>query len=241
MDTFIYEGQELPKYEYHEEGVLGEIVAIPTQEWTDYRNKIIIQNCVTQAGLPEHIATLGFEDYVSGTEALPRFLLNLKRYVREFDSRYLHEHLYLWSAENSTQKTTIAAIVGKQLAITGKKVKFVLMNELLKSLQQESFEEVDLSPYKEADFLIIDDAFDPKKITLYKSGYQLPFLDTFLRRRLEVERKATCFTSNLPITEVATGFGISIGKLLERTVGGVIEFPHSVHLKDDFDPTNIWD
>ena len=40
--------------------------------------------------------------------------------------------------------------------------------------------------YLECDFLIIDDSFDKKKATIFKSGYQIPFLDEFLRTRLEI-------------------------------------------------------
>jgi len=85
--------------------------------------------------------------------------------------------------------------------------------------------------------LIVDDAFDPKKITLYKSGYQLPFLDTFFRRRIEGLKKAICFTSNVPISEIGGTFGQSIQALIKRSAPDPMEFSDEIN---DFDVEDLW-
>jgi hypothetical protein len=77
---------------------------------------------------------------------------------------------------------------------------------------------------KLVDFLVIDDAFDPRKSTLYKSGYQFGFLDTFLRYRLETLGRAICFTSNVPVEEIAKSWTPSIASLVQRSVPAPMEF-----------------
>ena len=117
------------------------------------------------------------------------------------------------------------------------------MSDLVKLLSQESFEDNDhyLERCRNSDFLIIDDSFDKKKVTIYKSGYQIPFLDTFLRSRLENDRKATCFTSNTSALNIdEETFGKNLKNLILRTVHE-FRFDDSYTLKDDFDVKSFWE
>jgi hypothetical protein len=74
-------------------------------------------------------------------------------------------------------------------------------------------------------------------MTVYKSGYQLGFLDTFLRYRLEVARKPVCFTSNIPIAEIGKKWTVSIQSLVERHVPTPMEFRDYL---TDFSTQGIW-
>jgi len=143
----------------------------------------------------------------------------LQRFLTEFDSRFKSAHLYMWSKYNSTQKTTTAKILAKTLALQGKSVWVLTMGELVQKLKNQDFHEPDadlIRTLSMVDFLVIDDAFDVRKVTLYKSGYQLSFLDTFLRKRLEGNRLSTCFTSNYAVGELTEVFGCSLKALVER-------------------------
>jgi len=101
-----------------------------------------------------------------------------------------------------TQKTTLANWLGKTFTEKGKKCYFTLMNDLVKLLQR--VDGFDANPedrakyerYIESDILFIDESFDKEKMTIYKSGYQIPFLDSFLRKRLTMGL-ATIFISNV--------------------------------------------
>jgi DNA replication protein DnaC len=115
------------------------------------------------------------------------------------------------------------------------------MADLLSLLQTETFnsgtESDSINTLRSVDFLVIDDAFDPKKSTLYKSGYQFSFLDTFLRYRLETLSRATCFTSNVPVEEIVKSWTPSIASLVMRSVPTPMEFTDYM---TNFKSEDIW-
>ncbi len=212
----------------------------------DYQKSLASKKLLKGTNLPTKVGEVSLLDYtpdqyIGGDDN--GNLKKVEKYCESFKDKFNSYHLYFWARSNSTQKTTTAAYIGKQLAVQGYKVQFVIMDELVKKLTKVGFEDVDeeVSLYLKADFLIIDDAFDPAKVTLYKSGYQISFIDNFLRKRLEGERKATCFTSNIPIPEIISSFGKSIHALVLRCIYDPMEFKDSIALKNDFNPQNMWD
>lgn len=124
---------------------------------------------------------------------------------------------------NGTQKTTLMMWLARELIKSGLSVKYTLMETLLVSLtpdfndklgSREAFVDKALS----VDVLFIDESFDRSKVTLYKSGYQIPFLDRFIRERFDIGRKPIIFISNKPTQLVANeGFGESLGSLIARS------------------------
>ena len=71
----------------------------------------------------------------------------------------------------------------------------------------------------EADLLILDESFDKFKVNIFNTGYQLPFLDSFLRSKFEVGKKCILFISNVPPNNISqNGFGDSLQSLVERNV-----------------------
>lgn len=218
----------------------GEEYFVETPEWKNYKNKKRTQKVITQGNLPPHVIDLSFESLIKMNDKIDK----LKTYVSRFDEKFKSIHLYFWSTKNGTQKTTTASILAKELALSGHSVKFVLMSDLSKLLTKEGFEDEAndiINEYLNTDFLIIDDAFDSKKITVYKSGYQIPFIDTFLRKRLETKRKATCFTSNVSLENIDRQiFGESLVKLLERSVLDPWGFTVPFSLRNDFNPEDLW-
>lgn len=144
--------------------------------------------------------------------------------------RILSSSLYIYG-RNGTQKTTVANYMGYEFLRAGKKVKYFLMNDLIKLLQKADRDEdirVELDKIsEESDLLIIDESFDKKKVTLYKSDFQIPFLDTFLRNRLQTVNKGIIFISNVSIDEIEdNGFTSSIQDLVKRNVPayGILNF-----------------
>ena len=115
------------------------------------------------------------------------------------------------------------------------KVQYILMNNLITTIIENTGpfnneeEPKSFALYercKECDLLIIDESFDKSKVTLYKSGYQIPFLDSFLRERLEVNNKNTMFISNTYPSQIAgAGYEKSLQDLVERnTKSTFLEF-----------------
>jgi len=141
----------------------------------------------------------------------------LKKLAFNFD-HFKSEAVYLFG-DNGTQKTTLAKWVGCQLLSQGFTVQYVLMQNLIKSLTILDDEEREdkVRKYYDADLLIIDEVFDRNKVTLYKSNFQIPFLDQFVRDRLDSHRKAIIFVSNKTVAQIADeGFGMSIQDFVQR-------------------------
>ena len=72
---------------------------------------------------------------------------------------------------------------------------------------------------EKTDLLILDEAFDREKVTVYKSGYQIPFLDTFLRKWSNTTDKSIIFISNVEPSKIeANGYSRSIQDFVERNI-----------------------
>jgi hypothetical protein len=141
----------------------------------------------------------------------------LVTYANQFE-KYKDVTFYLYG-RNSTQKTTLAQWVGLTLMRSGYQVKYVTMNGLIESLQHNFGDtRIDYTiDYSKYDCLIIDESFDVNKVSIYKSGYQFPFLDNFLRERIQPGNLSTIFISNIdPQSIVDEGFPLSIQELVVR-------------------------
>lgn len=235
----IGSGLRIRKYDIVQ--IDGEEVYRETEEWRNYKLKKRAESLLVTSNIPLHSVDLTLDDYVGNDREK---IGKMKKYLSDFEEKFKNIHLYFWSQENSTQKTTMASVLGKELLMKGHKVQFVLMGRLINLLSGERYEDgvsEELEPIRQADFLIIDDSFDKKKATIYKSGYQIPFLDEFLRTRLEIEKRATCFTSNVPIDSIDEDvFGVSIKKLMRRAILDPFFFESSYELRNDFSPEDLW-
>jgi chromosomal replication initiation ATPase DnaA len=147
----------------------------------------------------------------------------LQLLVAEFDAKFADKMIYMWGG-NGTQKTSLAVYVAQQLIKSSHKVYYTLMESLMVALLPD-FDNNDANKKQlvdkalNADLLIIDEAFDKSKFTIYKSGYQIPFLDRFLRERFDINRKAVLFVSNKQPEEISSqGFGDSLQSLVTRNV-----------------------
>ena len=147
----------------------------------------------------------------------------LKVFIDNFKEKFSDKMVYMYGL-NSCQKTTLAMWVGKSLIQKDFTVYYTLMESLSIALtadfnnESEAKKEI-VRRALEADLLIVDEAFDKSKLTLYKSGYQIPFIDRFIRERFEINKKAIIFISNKKPTEIdEQGFGISMQSLIVRNV-----------------------
>jgi DNA replication protein DnaC len=224
------EGYKVCKDEYGQEYV------IPTEHGVQEQRRIRLKFLLQDAGITVPAYTLEQYKGEDKYENLPK----IKKYIAGFE-RFKAVSLYFWSRGNASQKTTVAKNIIVGLSLNGYSCRFTLMSDLLPLLQTETFnngtESSRINTLRSVDFLVIDDAFDPRKSTLYKSGYQFGFLDTFLRYRLETLNRATCFTSNVPIEEIAKNWTPSISSLVQRNVPTPMEFSDYM---TDFRREDIW-
>jgi DNA replication protein DnaC len=156
------------------------------------------------------------EDYVG--EECKGNMLRVVKFVEVFKNQNEARGATLvFCGPRGCQKTLLASWVGAQLTRAGYDARFVLMNELVhKAMQAERDEKqrLWLESLSECDALIYDEAFDIDKITIYNSGYQIPFIDTFIRGRLR--KKTNIFVTNVSIDLIDNRFGPSLKNLISR-------------------------
>jgi DNA replication protein DnaC len=214
----------------------GQEFVRPTDHGKAEQRRIRLKFLLQDAGIVAPAYTL--EQYKGEDKC--QNLLKIRKYINDF-KRFKTVNLYFWSRGNASQKTTVAKNIIVELSLKGYSCRFILMADLLSLLQTETFnsgtESEAINMLRLVDFLVIDDAFDPRKSTLYKSGYQFGFLDTFLRYRLETLSRATCFTSNVPVEEIAKSWTPSIASLVQRSVPTPMEFTDYM---TDFRSEDIW-
>jgi DNA replication protein DnaC len=147
----------------------------------------------------------------------------LAEYLLNYESKNYRKSLFLYGVNNA-QKTTTAKWLGRELIKQGFSVYYILMQELiqlLSSFYKEDSREVarqgEISKLLNIDFLIIDESFNKDKVAIAASEYQLPYLDQFIRERLEIQGKSTCFISNAsPAELLETKMSTSLRYLILR-------------------------
>jgi DNA replication protein DnaC len=171
-------------------------------------------------------------------------LLKLKLFLLGLHDKFeTNSHLYLYG-KNGTQKTyTVKALIIEALQ-KGLKCKYVLMNDLLEQLTDIQVKEFPDEFYN-CDLLVIDESFDIKKVLIYKSGYQLSFLTTFLKKRMELLQKNTIFVSNISIKDIDENkFTPDIKDMLTRMIydkKGELLFSTKYSSLTDSDFKSMWD
>lgn len=161
----------------------------------------------------------------------------------EFKTTMVYIH-----GSNGTQKTTLAQWVGSRVLEQGFKVQYVLMQNLLSTLatgfESDEAKQAKMARLHKVDLLIIDESFSKDKVTLYESGYQLPFLDRFLRERAEINRKSILFVSNKgPEAIESQKFSRSIQDFVVRnTIRSTLTFEDNyLQSVTDFNPGSLFD
>lgn len=137
---------------------------------------------------------------LSSIDKLEGYLENIVR-----DKESVIPRILYFQGDYGTQKTHIAQWLGLELIRKKITVKYLMMNTLIKILADDLPSEeknAKIDEVKSVDVLIIDEAFQKEKMTIYKSGYQLPFIEIFIRERLDLEKKGTIFISNVPPTKI---------------------------------------
>lgn len=176
------------------------------------------------------------KDYV-GKES--REAMQQMVYIKDnFKDMFIHTPIYMYG-EFKTQKTTLAKWLGISLIKKGFSAYYINMHKIMealnltfnddKAIQQQELIKKLLS----VDLLIIDECFDKIKVRMYASGVQFPALDSFLRDRIDQERKCTLFVSNvLPSNIEKEGFSDSIQDFVQRKIK---EDSTLLEFKDNYD------
>jgi hypothetical protein len=225
-DRFDYRGRLWPKYKIVERD--GEELAVPTPEWKEYLDLLKVKRYLSAAGIGD-IPKYGLDSYIG--EDKKRNIPKLRKYCDKFEPDYKRTSLYLWSTVNGTQKSTCAKDILVRLAGKGIQGYFVLMDDLihwlLKSERDEAAERK-VKMWQEAAFLVIDECFTKGQVTLFSTGYQKAYINTFLKNRLEINRLATCFTANIAIDGIGEMWGAGLQSLINRSIPTPMLFDDTV-------------
>ncbi len=133
-------------------------------------------------------------------------------------------YLYYFYGTNGTQKTYTSAWLAKRLMDLGESVLFTTMQDVLKDLtdlennkdpKSDTYKRI--AEYYDCQFLFLDESFDKSKVTMYKSNFQIPFLDDLIRKRIQYG-KAIIFISNVSPTEIKEFAGDSISDFVNRSL-----------------------
>lgn len=192
-----------------------------------WREKEALNYNLSQANIP--ISELSLEDYVG--EISLKEIDKLKKFINNFKEKGFDKSLYFYG-DNGTQKTTVAQIVGKELLKQGVSVFYIpTMEQIVKNFgvfeNQKTFEIFDfIEKATNSDLVIIDECFANKK-AYSVSDYQINQLRSYLKTRLEVNRKSTIFISNFKVDQIEEqGFSKALQSLIQRNTlkGKVLTF-----------------
>jgi DNA replication protein DnaC len=193
-----------------------------------WREEAKLEAALQKANIAPDIMNIPFDNYVG-----QKSRNNMER-LRTFTTRSLDPNepseireklaastIYIYGP-NGTQKTTLAMRMGYEFLKKGKKVKYILMNDLIKMLMKAERDEdiqAQIEKLTEVDLLIIDESFMKERVTIYRSGYQLSFLDTFLRNRIQSNKRGVIFISNISMDDIDKNiFGEGLIDLVKRNV-----------------------
>jgi|LSQA01.1.fsa_nt_gi DNA replication protein DnaC len=250
-----YNDKEVPRiksYEgyYYEETSPGLHVLRPCDKFSEYSRKHQVFLKFKKSNIPDSIIKYEIEKDYLGNKSLNTIEL-IKKYFKYFcntkNKRLLpyteiaKKAILYFYGDNGTQKTHVAHWLLKELLFYDFNVYYTTMQDLTKLLVDTV--EVDEKEKELIDFclncdlLVIDEAFDKSKMTLFKSAYQIPFLDSFIRNRIQKE-KATIFISNVLPENISklsekTNEGVEIMKSLSDLIQRNIQINNSLLVFED--------
>jgi DNA replication protein DnaC len=183
----------------------------------EYRIEQDMLRSFRAAGLRPDLFDYDLKRDYKGTQSKDNVNRILK-YIENWSSNEeLQRCLLYFTGPNGTQKTMIAHYVGMQLIRQGHSVLVRLMNDVVKDLCNSQYDEnakMRIDDIMNVDLLILDEAFDRDKITIYKERNQIPFIDSFIRDR--IDKKGLILISNVKTSEIDDIFGNSLKDLLQR-------------------------
>jgi len=208
----------------------------------NYQKEIDISIRIKKSNIPDNIKEYKISDYVGIDEN--KNITKIKKFISEFDTKYKDTNLYFYG-DYGTQKSTLSRYIIKELLLKNKNCYYILADDLIKLLlkaeREEDILEFILNLKKDIDFLVIDELSDDK-VTIFQSGYQIPYLTTFLKGRLESSNKSTLFISNYNINKLyESKFGKTIADLINRECkNSIFEFK-DIYTKIEKGIIDIWE
>ena len=200
--------------------------------YEQYLKDIQLLRSLKKAGLPEEMLKYSLDqDYLGEKskdtiEKVKKFV----NYLTNQNPRFLalqklaKKSMLYFYGKNGTQKTHVAWWIIKECIKKKITAKYTTMQKLLTDLTDlnksnpENPVYLRIEEYNSVDILVIDESFDKDKMTVFKSNYQIPFLDDFIRNRYQ-SGKGMIFISNVPLEKIEENkISASIEDFVKRNV-----------------------
>lgn len=220
------------KYIYKKDSETGEDYAVLNPEYQKYIQGKKFEFYLKYSGIPKDYWNITIDSIQIPSDLIDKaknFLANIKEKKTS---------LYLWSDDNTTGKTSLACAIGQELIRQGMPCYFGLAKDVIDVLmktsgfQSEKWNEESFEIKRKifnAEVIIIDDIFDPKKSLFWNSNSNNLIISEWdaLLRHSTSESKKIILTSNKNIDDVSKNFGRDISNVLLRNFE-FIEFKESV-------------
>jgi len=145
---------------------------------------------------------------------------------------YLH-------GSRGTQKTTLASWVAGRLISKNVDVRYILMNDLVRALMDEDFDDAvgsRVADLRGCDLIIVDEAFDADKTRLWDSGKQHAAIETFFKSR-RAQSLGTMFISNCGPADIEKqGFTESIADFVRRELA---QYDSALQFSDKYEVSMV--
>ncbi len=113
-----------------------------------------------------------------------------------------------------------------------------LLHWLIKA-ERDELADAKVKVWQNIPFMVIDECFTKGQVTLFSTGYQKAFLNTFLKTRLEINRLATCLTAQIPFDGIGEMWGPGLQSLINRSIPTPMLFVYTVDTSR-FRNDDIW-
>lgn len=173
----------------------------------------------------------------------------IRKYLERYDLESTRKMCLYLQGEGYTQKTTVAQHIGLSIFRLGYSAFYFQMkalNDLFKSPFSLNVEEANenkfiLDRIEQSDCLIIDDAFDKNIAPVYSTGSQSPYIESFLRERIDNKKKGVIFVSRvLPKDIKKNGYSDSLQSFVEMNTIAKHTLFHFQDVFSDFDEDEIF-
>ncbi len=201
----------------------GSVYAKPIKSYWEKNQESKYNLLLKKSGIPKFYHDISFDDYKG--EKSKENIVKIKYMVEHIhDDKFKDINLYLWGADNGTQKTATASNFAKGCIKKGLRVKYmnfgVFVNYLMKmqGFKQDNEAYSNINELKFSDIIMLDDCFDPNKSLLWKGenkGMIISEIDSFFRECI-YNNKRFVLTSNVSMENMYDNYGVSLYELINR-------------------------
>jgi hypothetical protein len=177
------------------------------KEWIK-QSKLLIQANKNNIWIDENSLKYNLVSSYIGTKSYKE-IIKILNFLQEYDTDILLHNIcmYIYGIDQ-TQKTTVAQAVGLHFFRKGYSALYTPMKEFSSMVckpfpRDEEAEKIsEYMKRAQATLLIIDDAFDKNASPVYDSGTQSPYIEAFLRERIDNKGKGVLFVSRVKPEEI---------------------------------------